>query len=121
MASALEPPSHTDITAPWSDSIKAIKSVKFAYAPTPLTRDLLETFRDMVNEAIRICLHEGIRGRLRLRDRVYREFQERYEVVSCFPYSVAEVAWSIVRKHRRWHRKPFAKRLMMKMDVQSYS
>lgn len=83
--------------------------------------ELLETFRDMVNESIRICLNEGIRGRLRLRDRIYKEFQRRFEVVSAFPYSVAEVAWSIVKKHRRWHRKPFAKRLMMKMDAQSYS
>jgi putative transposase len=75
----------------------------------------------MVNEAIRICITEAIRGRLKLRDRIYKEFQVRYGVVSVFPYSVAEVAWSIVKKHKRWHRKPFAKRLMMKMDAQSYS
>jgi putative transposase len=75
----------------------------------------------MVNEAIRICLREGIRGRFRLRNRIYKEFQERYDVVSHFPYSVAEVAWSIAKKHKRWHRKPFAKRLMMKMEAQGYS
>jgi putative transposase len=45
----------------------------------------------------------------------------RYEVVSCFPYSVAEVAWSIAKKHRKWNRRPQAKRLMMKMDVHNYS
>jgi putative transposase len=102
-------------------STKAVKSVKFGYTSTQLTIELLETFRDMVNEAIRICLHEGIRGRLKLRDRIYKEFQQRYSVTSAFPYSVAEVAWSIVKKNRKWHRKPFAKRLMMKMDVRSYS
>jgi putative transposase len=75
----------------------------------------------MVNDAIRICQIEGIKGRFKLRNRIYREFRERYMVASPFPYSVAEVAWSIVKKHRRWHRKPFAKRLMMKMDAQSYS
>jgi hypothetical protein len=75
----------------------------------------------MVNEAIRICLREGIRGRFRLRNRIYKEFQERYDMVSHFPYSVAEVAWSIAKKHKRWHRKPFAKRLMMKMEAQGYS
>jgi putative transposase len=101
--------------------LKAVKSVKFAYTPTQLTRELLETFREMVNEAVRICLKEGITGRLRLRDRVYREFQDRYGVVSCLPYSVAEVAWSMVKKHRRWERKPFARRLMMKMESQKYS
>jgi putative transposase len=95
--------------------------VKFGYDQTPLTRELLEAFRSMINEAIRISLDEGIRGRLRLRDRIYKEFQERYRVVSCFPYSVAEVAWSIVKKHRRWGRRPYARRLMMKMDSENYS
>jgi putative transposase len=75
----------------------------------------------MVNEAIAISLRENVYGRLRLRDRIYKEFQARYGVVSCFPYSVAEVAWSIVKKHNRWSRKPFARRLMMKLDVQNYS
>jgi IS605 OrfB family transposase len=101
--------------------VKAIKSVKFQYSPTELTRDLLEIFRKMVNDAIRICIKENISGRLRLRDRIYKEFQERYGVLTCYPYSVAEVAWSIAKKHQKWNRKPFATRLMMKMDVQNYS
>ena len=71
----------------------------------------------MANDAIRICLAENIRGRLKLRNRVYKEFQGRYGLVSCFAYSVAEVTWSIVKKHKRWHRKPYAKRLMFKMDA----
>jgi IS605 OrfB family transposase len=78
-------------------------------------------FRDMVNNALRICLAENIKGRLNLRDRIYKEFQERYGVVSVFPYSVAEVAWSIIKKHKRWQRRPFAKRLMFTMDVASFS
>ena len=95
--------------------------MKFYYRSTPLTVELLETFRSMVNDAIRVCLEENIHGRLKLRDRVYKEFQERYGVTSCFPYSVAEVAWSIVKKHRRWQRRPYAKRLGMMMDAQNYS
>lgn len=47
--------------------------------------------------------------------------QKEFGIVSCYPYSVAEVAWSIVKKHRRWHRKPFVKRLMMRMEAQRYS
>ena len=121
LASTLDPAVHTDARRLTSNSIKAVKSVKFSYTPTPVTRALPESFRDMVNDAIRICLGEGIKGRLKLRDRIYKEFQVRYRVTSCFPYSVADVAWSIVKKHRRWHRKPFAKRLMMKMDFQNYA
>ncbi len=101
--------------------MKVVKGVKFAYKPTPQTLELLATFKDMVNEAVRICLEEDIRGRLKLRDKVYKGFQERYGVLSCVPYSVAEVAWSIVKKHRRWHRRPSAKRLMLKMDAANYS
>ena len=101
--------------------MKAVKGVKFAYEPTPQTRELLSTFRDMVNDAIRICLAENIRGRLKVRDRINKELQQRYCLVSCFPYSVAEVAWSIVKKHKRWQRKPYAKRLMFKMDAANFS
>ncbi len=101
--------------------MKAVKGVKFAYQPTPQTRELLSAFRNMVNDAIRICLEEKVRGRLMLRDRVYKEFKERYCLVSCFAYPVAEVAWSIVKRHKRWHRKPYAKRLMFKMDAANFS
>ena len=84
--------------------MKAVKGVKFAYRPTPQTLDLLSMFRDMVNDALRICLAENIKGRLNLRNRIYKEFQERYGVVSCFPDCIAEVAWSIVKKNKHWHR-----------------
>ncbi len=100
---------------------KVTKAVRFRYHSTPQTVELLRIFRDMVNEAIRICLGENIQGRLNLRNRIYREFQDRYGVNSCFPYSVAEVAWSIVKKHRGWHRKPLAEHLMMRMDAANYS
>ena len=109
------------VDPPSPSAVKPVKAVRFSYVSTSLTRELLGTFRDMVNDAIGICLDEGIQGRLKLRDRIYRELQGRYGVVSCYPYSVAELAWSIVKKHRRWQRKPFARRLMMKMDSQSYT
>ncbi len=101
--------------------MKAVKGVEFSYKTTPQTIELLSTFRAMMNEAIRICLNEKIKGRLKLRDRIYKEFRERYGVLSAFPYSVAEVAWSIVKKHKRWHRRPYAKRLIFKMDAASFS
>lgn len=101
--------------------MKSVKAVKFGYRPTPETRELLETFRMMINHAIHNCLTENIKGRLKLRDRIYREFQKKYGVVSCYPYSVAEVAWSIVKKHKRWERKPYAEHLMLKMDSANYS
>ena len=101
--------------------MKAVKTVVFGYQANPQTRELLCAARDMINEAIRTCIAENIRGRLELRDRIYKEIQEQYGVVSCFPYSVAEVAWSIVKKHKHWHRRPYAKRFMFKMDSANFS
>ena len=101
--------------------MKAVKGVKFGYHPTPQTRELLLAFREMVNDSIRICLDEKIKGRLKLRDRIYKQLQKKYGVSSRFPYPVAEVAWSIVKKHKTWHRKPYAKRLMFKMDAANFS
>ena len=46
---------------------------------------------------------------MKLRDRIY------------LPHSVAEVAWSIVKKHKRWPRKPYAKRLTFEIDAASFS
>lgn len=103
------------------EPVKVVKTVRFHYRPTSRTAELLRTFRAMLNDAIRICLEEGIRGGLKLRNRIYEEFRERHGVLSCYPYSVAEVAWSIVKKHRRWQRRPLARRLMMKMDSYNYS
>src|SRR6267143_4396245 len=54
-------------TTPESREVKAVKGVKFAYRSTPQTRELLSTFRDMVNDALRICLAENVKGRLKLR------------------------------------------------------
>jgi hypothetical protein len=89
-----------DPTTTTSTTTKQVKAVKFGYQPTPQTRELLTVFRDMVNDAIRICLEERIKGRLKLRARIYKEFQRKYGVVSCFPSSVAEVAWSSSRSTR---------------------
>ncbi len=75
----------------------------------------------MVNHAIHICLSENIRGRLNLRNRIYRDFRERYDVVSCYAYNVAEIAWSVVKRHKKWNRNPFVKHLMLKVDRFNYS
>ena len=52
--------------------LRTVKAVKFGYRPTPITIDLLKTFRNMVNDAIRICLNENIFGRLKLIEREWK-------------------------------------------------
>lgn len=44
---------------------KSVKAVRFGYEPTSETKGLLENFRAMVNDAIRICIEENINGRLK--------------------------------------------------------
>jgi hypothetical protein len=75
----------------------------------------------MLNEAIRICIAEKIKGRFKLRNRIYREFRAKFGITASFPYSVAEVEWSIVKKHKRWHRRPYARKLTLKIDAASFS
>lgn len=101
--------------------MKAVKAVRFAYNPTQETRELLESFRLMVNHAVKIGLDEKIHGRFNLRNRIYRQFREGYGAMSCYPYLVAEVAWSILKKHRRWNRRPSTTRLMLKVDAANFS
>ncbi|MDA4128713.1 MAG: hypothetical protein OK422_04600 [Thaumarchaeota archaeon] len=50
--------------------MRSLKAVTFSYEPTHETRELLETFRLMVNHAIKLCFAENIKGRLRVRDRI---------------------------------------------------
>jgi hypothetical protein len=80
------------------ESARALKAVRFHYAPTQQTVELLETFRMVVNHAIHICLDENIRGGLKLGNRIYKEFRDRCGVMSGYPYSVDEVAWSVIKK-----------------------
>ena len=102
-------------------SVSTVKGIRFGYEQNIELLSMLNVFRDMVNNAIRICLMENIKGRLNLRDRIYREFIDRYGLASQYPYSVAEIAWSIVKKHKLWHRTPHAKHLMMKLDSSAYT
>jgi len=101
-------------------SVSRVKAVQFSYKPTDQIMELLETFRDMVNEAIRVGLEKGVRSRFSLIRLVYGYFKERYGLHTHYILNACEVAFSIIKKHRRWQRKPYAKRVMIKLDNQTY-
>ena len=101
--------------------VSAVKGIRFGYEQNIELLSMLNVFRDMVNDAIGICLAGNIKGRLNLRDRIYREFIDGHNLASVYPYSVAEIAWSIVKKHKRWQRTPHARHLMMKLDSSAYT
>jgi len=100
--------------------MKVVKAVQFGIEPDSRLIDLLATFREMVNEAIRVGIETGARSLYRLRNAVYYDFKAKYGLHSHYAYSACEVAYNILRKHRKWGRRPVAKHLMMKLDSESY-
>jgi hypothetical protein len=100
--------------------LKVVKAIQFYYKPNDKIISLLQTFRDMVNDAIRVGLKSNPRSRFQLRNQVYFDFKKRYGLHTHYAYSACEVAYSIVKKHRKWGRPPNAKRLMLKLESESY-
>lgn len=97
-----------------------VKTVQFHITPTPQLLRLLEQFRTMINEAIRIGLERNVKSRFQLVKEVYYYLRERYELHTHYILNACEVAFSIIKKHRKWGRRPYAKRLMLKLDNQTY-
>lgn len=97
-----------------------VKAVQFHIQPTEQLLRLLETFKDIVNEAIRIGLEKKVKSRFRLIAEMYQYFKERYSLHTRYILNACEVAFSIIKKHKKWYRKPYAKRLMLKLDNQTY-
>jgi hypothetical protein len=60
------------------------KAIRFGLVQTSRSHELLVSFRMTVNHAIHICLEEKIKGRLKIRDRIYKEFQKSYVVTSAY-------------------------------------
>ncbi|HYY48291.1 MAG TPA: RNA-guided endonuclease TnpB family protein [Thermoplasmata archaeon] len=92
----------------------------------PRLRWLLEEFRLLVNESIRIALRYDLRSRARLARAAYANLRTRYAVYRQYIPSAFEVALAILKAHRRRIRKrqrtsiPFMRKPMLKVENQSY-
>ena len=98
----------------------AIKAVRFHYRPTSEVLELLNTFRRMINDAIRIGLERRPSTRFQLITMVYQDFK-KYGLHTHYILSACEVAFSILRNHKRRMRSPIARHLFLKLDSQSYT
>jgi putative transposase len=96
-----------------------VKAVAFEYERNEAVRPLLESFLMMVNHALWVGIHEGIRGHFNLNRTVYHEFK-RYGLHTHYTLSACEVASAMLKNHRRDHRSPIAKKLFLKLDNQTY-
>src|SRR3989442_14606016 len=87
---------------------------------------LLSEFRVLVNESIRIALHQDIRSRARLVRAAYRDLSRRHAVYKQYIPSAFEVALGVLKDHRRRLKRkkrssvPYIRKLMLKAENQSY-
>src|SRR5437667_1338793 len=87
---------------------------------------LLSEFRVLVNESIRIALHQDIRSRARLAMAAYKDLSTRHAVYKQYIPSAFEVALGVLKDHRRRLKRkkrssvPYVRKLMLKAENQSY-
>ena len=99
--------------------LKAVKAVRFQYAPREEVHALLVTFRDMVNDALRIGFEKKPRSRFQLITMVYYDFKEKYGLHTHYILGACECAFAMLR-NRKWRNCPYARKLFLKLDNQSY-
>jgi len=99
--------------------VLSVKAVTFRYKPTEEILSLLKTFRNMVNEALRVGFEKKPKSRFKLITEVYQSFKERYGLHTHYILNACECAFAMLR-NRRWKRKPYAKHLFLKLDNQTY-
>jgi putative transposase len=97
----------------------SVKAAQFYYTPTEQIRNLLNTFRNMVNEAIRIGFEKKPKTRFQLISECYQAFKEKYELHTHYILNACECAFAMLR-NRKWKKKPYAKHLFLKLDNQTY-
>ena len=96
----------------------AFKSVKQRYRPSPEILELLEAFRAMVNDCIRIGLKGNTTSIRMLSLKAYHQL-ETYNVATCYRLTAISKASSILRNYHRSFRKnpctriPNATKLML--------
>lgn len=105
------------IECPWL-AVQVVKAVQQNYMPTDEVLVLLEQFRRMVNDCIRIGLTENVTSLKALSLKAYRQLGG-YEIPSYYKVCAISAATGILRNHRRALRKgrnpamPYARRLRL--------
>jgi len=95
--------------------VRVFKSVWQHYTPTPETAWLLEQFRQMLNDCIRIGLAENVTSLKSLSLKAYRQLS-RYDLASYYELCAISAATGILRNYRKAKRKnpcvrePYARR-----------
>jgi len=89
--------------------VRTFKSVWQHYTPTPEIAWLLEQFRGMLNDCIRIGLAENVTSLKSLSLKAYKQLS-RYDVASYYKLCAISAATGILRNYRKANRKnPYVK------------
>jgi len=97
----------------------AVKAIRLEYQPCSETIDLLERYKEMVNTAILVGLERKITSRFKLIEAVYEDFK-RYGLHTHYVLNACEIACAIIKNHRKQRRKPYVRKLILKLDNQTY-
>jgi len=96
-----------------------VKSISFEYTASDELSSLLEDFRLMCNDAIRIALKERPRSRFDLIKCAYSRLKD-YDLHTHYILSACEVAYSVFRNKNR-KSVPYIRKAFLKLDNQSYN
>jgi putative transposase len=97
---------------------KVVKSISFRYTTTPELASLLEDFRLMCNEAIRIATLAKPRNRFKLIELAYPRLKE-FGLHTHYVQNACEVAFAAYHNKNR-KSIPYIRRAFLKLDNQSY-
>jgi putative transposase len=98
--------------------MQAVKAVKQSYMPSPELPNLLDEFRKMVNDCIRIGLAENVTSMKALSKKAYRKLAG-YDAPTYYRLTAVSKAAGILRNYRHAARKqpgvkkPYAAKLML--------
>jgi putative transposase len=97
---------------------RGTKAVLFSYSASTELSGLLEDFRLMCNDAVRVALQERPKNRFKLVELAYAKLK-RYGLHTHYILSACEVAYSVCRNRNR-KSSPYIRRAFLKLDNQSY-
>ena len=84
----------------FSHELRVVKTVRQSYRPTEEILSLLEDFRCMVNDCVRIGLKENVTSMKSLCMKAYHQLSV-YDVATCYRLTAISRAAGILRNHRR--------------------
>jgi len=102
-----------------AEVVIATKAVRLRFVAPPELRKLLEVFRSMCNDAIRIAVSERPKNKFQLQAVAYPTLKE-YGLHSHYAISACKVAYSLYKNKRR-KVAPHIKRTFLKLDNESYA